>query len=91
MSVYQTLSTGDKISLMNSMRILTKDYLKSYQWDISGFRNRRELVNDLYFYWIRHSAEKDYKWCQYSDEVFLSPKFAQEMKKNLRTILDELL
>lgn len=68
------------MSLTHSMNILTRDFLISYDWDLSKYTNKDDIMNDLYFYWFRNSAEKRYLWCEeLSGDVF-SEKFANEMK-----------
>lgn len=71
------------MSLARSMNILTKDFLKSYEWDMSKYLNKEEIVNDLFFYWLRNSADKHYLWCEELGSDVFSEEFANEMKVTL--------
>lgn len=87
---YKRLSPHKKMSLSHSMRILTKEFLSSYEWDMSIYKNKEDVMNDLYFYWFRNSAEKKYAWCNnLSDDVF-SEDFVSEMKITLYIIFCKL-
>ena len=80
---YEFLSPNKKKSLLFSMRYLTKDFLESYQYDLTTFNNENEAINDLYFYWLRHSAERNYQWCQDLKLDIFSEGFTKEMKQLL--------
>lgn len=83
---YKQLSSNEKKSLTHSMRILTNEFLANYNSGGNNFFNLEELLNDLYFYWLRNSAEKNYMWCKESGIDAFSKKFSKEMKTALRTI-----
>jgi len=88
---YQQLSPGKKRSLIFSMKTLIFEYLMGYQFDVSTFKNKEALVNDVYFYWLRHVAERRYLWCEDLNEDVFSPAFAREMKKKIRFLLPFIL
>lgn len=84
---YNRLSPSGKKSLTHSMRNLTHGFLESYNWNANASYNHTEdLINDLYFYWLRNSADKKYFWCKNLDENVFSEQFASEMKNILRFI-----
>lgn len=60
--------------------------MKSYEWDMSKYVNKEDIVNDLFFYWFRHSADKRYLWCEDLESDVFSEEFANEMKVNLYVI-----
>lgn len=74
------------MSLRNSMNILTKDFMKSYQYDMSKYTSKEDIMNDLFFYWFRNSADKRYLWCEELSSDVFSEEFANEMKITLYVI-----
>lgn len=88
---YYQFDFKQKISLTTSMFALTKNFLKSYDWNLSDYDNDEEIINDLYFYWLRMSASKQYAWCKEHNDSFLSSPFALEMKIKLKSVLFRVL
>lgn len=82
-SYYKNLSPGKKISLNHSMKSLTKDFIKKYTINLLKERNKEDVLNELYFYWLRNSADKKYAWCNNLNEEVFSEQFANEMKITL--------
>lgn len=80
-----------RISLTKSIKILTINFLESYEWDTSNFENEEELINDLYFFWLKNSAERKYYWCQEISEEVFSIEFANNIKKILRKTYIDLI
>lgn len=89
---YLNFNRSEKNSVMQSMYVVTLQFLKNCHWDLSTYQNDDELINDLYFFWLRTSAQKQYVWCSEDNEYFLSNEFAATMKQILkRTLLRELI
>lgn len=86
-SFYDGLSTKKKISLSRSMRFLTMDFLESYNNQFTTHDNQDEILNDLYFYWLRNSAIKNYLWCDELGSEAFSTGFSNEMKTSIKEIL----
>lgn len=89
-SFYTQLSASQKKSISISMRFLIKEHMDAYEWNMEHFKTKDVLVNDLYFYWLRHSATRQYLWCEQANEYVFSTVFAREMKKKLRIIFAEV-
>jgi hypothetical protein len=83
---YKQLPFNKKISLTHSMRFLTQDFIKNYNWDSVDKTKSKDLFDELYFYWLRNSAEKKYLWCEDSDADVFSDSFTLEMKTSLRLV-----
>lgn len=81
---YQRLSPGQKRSLVFSMRTLIKEYMDGYKWEVNSFKSKEVMISDLYFYWLRNSAERRYLWCEHLNDRVFSDKFAREMKKKIK-------
>ncbi|QST02324.1 hypothetical protein IMZ31_23010 (plasmid) [Pontibacillus sp. ALD_SL1] len=81
---YERLSQGEKISFVHSMREMIKKFLQSYQYQISAFDSEEALINDMYFYWFRHSVYKDYVWCRELRTTNFDDEFIYETKTLLR-------
>ena len=89
---YHNFNRSEKNSVTQSMLVVTLQFLNNYQWDLSVYQDDDELLNDLYFTWIRTSAHKQYVWCTDESDVFLSNEFAYAMKRILKkTLLRELI
>jgi len=83
---YRTLSPGQKRSLVFSMRTLIKEYMDGYNWRVESFKTREVMISDLYFYWLRNSADRRYLWCENLNDRVFSERFAREMKKKIKEI-----
>ncbi|PGK52517.1 hypothetical protein CN918_32550 [Priestia megaterium] len=89
---YLNFNRNEKNSVMQSMFVVTLQFLNNYHWDLSTYQDDDELINDLYFFWLRTSAHKQYVWCTEDNDYFLSNEFAATMKQILkRTLLRELI
>lgn len=91
MRYYRRLKSGQKVSLNRSMVVMTKKFLEEYNWNVSYFQDYESLLTQVYFHWLRNSAEKNYSWCESFKYEFLSKKFANEMMKRLDSILKKQL
>lgn len=83
-SFYDGLSKKKKISLSHSMRFLTLDFMESYNNQLTTHDNQDEILNDLYFYWLRNSAIKNYLWCEDLGSEAFSIGFSNEMKNSIK-------
>lgn len=88
---YNNFPKNQKISIIHSMQTLVRKFLHSYEWDLSLYENDEELLNDVYFYWLRTSASKEYVWCKEYNDLLLSNEFAYEMKAKLKIYLYKIL
>lgn len=86
---YLKMSPGVKRSIIFSMKTLIREFLSPYKGNLDTFQTIDDLLNDLYFYWLRQSGENNYIWCNSTNIDVFSNEFTFEMKKILRSYLCE--
>ncbi|MCK2000628.1 hypothetical protein MZM54_04405 [[Brevibacterium] frigoritolerans] len=79
-----------KISLTISMKnqiISFMDYHKGY---IDIYHSEDDLLDSLFFYWVRNSSRKDYKWIQQKNIIGFLNTYSPLLKNRLKVLLNEI-
>jgi len=82
---YKELPFNCKISINISLDYLVARFYLSYNGDFALYSSDEQIINDLYFYWIRTSVTNSYLWSQTIDiEHFFSPFFSNPIKIKIK-------
>lgn len=80
---YGGLSFYKKRSFNKSMNDAINDFLENKYEILSEYNTYELLISDIYFHWIRFSAEFKYKWCSDNSDFLLQNDFFEETKVTL--------
>lgn len=86
---YQELTSGQKISLTHSINAQTIRFMEHHQKDISNYRSKQDVINDLYFFWLRTCAESNYIWAKNMNALMLTDSEIKFIKSKFEETLVE--
>jgi len=79
-----------KISLTLSMKNQITSFVDKHNGYVGIYRTEENLIDSMFFYWLRNSSRKNYKWLhQKNIHIFLKNN-AHLLKIRLRILLNEM-
>ncbi|WP_088363584.1 hypothetical protein [Bacillus cereus] len=78
-----------KISLSMSMRNQVKCFLRDHKGNIKIYKTEEDLLDSLFFYWVRNSSRKKYKWLHIKNINEFLNTYVLLLKNRLKTFLNE--
>lgn len=84
------ISTNLKISLTLSMKSQIESFVNKHNGYVGIYRTEENLIDSIYFYWLRNSSRKNYKWLQQKNIHIFLKNNTPLLKIRLKILLNEM-